>query len=194
MEHKPNIIDLEPTRHMKFDLDRRTIIQHARDLRCVSISYSDRLKMDQAHTELIGGHYLELDLSPKNNKKAVLRGPNGEKEISIRSTPQLGTSLLKLQKDGICVGEIISEMKGKEALIALCQHPDFKDNSIYFDYIHDYMETLAEKYKLVEKADFRDDMKKLKNRSDFTYGKNYSHLYKNEIAPVSHKKIRDAVR
>lgn len=140
------------------------------DYHVMSVSYSERLQMPQAHMESIGGHQIELDLSGKGTK-ATLRGQTGETTINIRS-PRDEDVLLQKNKNTLVVGFICNNVfTGKLALKKYLEEEHPKDDVIGHR-LESMLQSIAEKQKIVlPKPDIRKEMEDIMKLKNFTYGK-----------------------
>ena len=184
---------------MQFDAERNTLIFTNKDYHCFSVVQREKINgelCDQARCRFIGGHQIELDLSPKKDK-AILRGPGGEVPITIKGTTDFcyswkkGSKTIKFGESGKeTIMECLANREGEPGRMA----PSYQEEKAQ-DYLHGLQricETLGRERSLIPpEADFVKEMRQLKTRPDFAYNKDYSHLYQDTIQKP---KITDKTR
>lgn len=180
---------------------------------CVSVHKRSDEDFESVTTDFIGGHLLELDLSPKG-EKAYLRSSKGEIEIKIKDSKVEPDRVLvgKSGKKDIVVGDVYDEvtdegfylsandLSAKERLINFLSYPKLpsyekylnkgRDEEYTCSFLTHIMKKIADTHKLYPKSDHRKDIEVLKKRPDFAYDKDFHHIYDNTIYPA----IRDVSR
>ncbi len=178
-----NIVSIDL--NMQYDLQEDTLRIHRPYLHCVQVVLnkdSNEAPYPQARTAFIGGYVMELDLRPEG-EKAILRGVEGEKEISVLpSKVEANRTLVGRSRQNLQIGEILSDsLVGKEALRAFLRSPKEKD-TIITQYLEMNLRAILEQLHLIPpEPDFLEEMKMLQQRDDFEYGKDYTSLYDNKV-------------
>ena len=186
-----------------YDMESRQLFLDVPCLHAVSVSENG------IKTAFIGGAHLMLDLS-LNGNKALLCGPDGAVEISIKPSRKteysidrilVGISRKKKMPDGLVVGEIFPEQDGKNALLSFLSHPEkFNEYSsgsfsVVFDHLESFIHKIALSKNLYRKPpDFIDEAEILKKRDDFEPKKDFSALYNESWLDFSTSRIIDHVR
>ncbi len=184
---------------------------------CVSVHKRKDEDFESITTDFIGGHYLELDLSPKG-EKAFLRSSKGEIEIKIKDSKIEPDRIVvgKSGKKDIVVGDVydevtdegyymaVSDFSAKERLIHFLAYPQLPSYEIYLNkgrddditcsYLCSIMTKIADAYKLYPKSNHRKDIETLKKRPDFAYDKDFSYIYDSTVYPAIHSPVKSQSR
>lgn len=174
---------------IEYNKDEDSLIFTDETYHCVSVVQRElggKMK-DQAHCRFIGGQQVELDLS-LDKEKAILRGPDGEVQLTIKGGSAKYCYSWKKGSKTIRFGE-----NGKETLregVGCLKEVESQDNvSFETDRVYSSIRGLKticlrianERGIVPPEVGFLKEMQKLKCRADFAYDKDYSHLYMSNI-------------
>lgn len=156
--------------------EEKAVFEHS-VLHVAKVRYDGRYG-DQGHVEKFSPYKLEMDLS-SNDDKAILRGPYGETVIKIEEAPD--DYIIKHVK-----GSLNFKIKGgKEGLKEwMCNPEQFSIEINRFGFC---LTDISDSKKLApnyEGFSIHQEIKMLKARPDFEYGKDFSYLYSKEPLPM----------
>lgn len=161
-----------------YEVKKERAVFAERVLRVIRVTNHEKYG-DQCSNGFFSPYFLKLDLSPKDSK-AMLSGPFGEQKLTIKEAGD--DSLIERRKGSLT----IKIRQGKDGLKDWMFHPDKHDVEI--SYLKSCLKQIALEKKLVpEEYDSAREIAKLKERPDFEYGKDYSHLYSEEPLPMYEK-------